>query len=499
MNEETNQINKITNFLGSNWVTVSIILLFSIEASWLAITSQFQMAFDEAWHFGLIQFFSHHLNPFITSQPSSSYALGPIVHNGSFLYHYLLSFPYRLIAHFTSNLKVQIISLRFINISMAIASLLIMRKIFTRLGFSRPLSNIILLIFAFTPIVTVLSAQINYDNLVILSIAATLYLLIRFIQQLNSNVFELKTLLGLICLSLYASEVKYSYLPVLIGVTIVISYALISKRNQNKKQFKSLIRKSYANVSKKFLVIITAATLFGSVLFVGYYGIDMVKYHYPVPQCNQVLSVKDCEQYYSWDRNYTVFLAYHDSGAHTSMNIFHYTYFWFKAESYQMFAEIIPTGGQVNIDRTFYVILVSLSVVAVFYTLANIRKIYRENKVFVSVLFIAFLYLFFLWIDNYKDYLHLGQPLAIQGRYVVPVLIYIYALFGLSLSHGLKNIKRSTGLYIKTVVAATAVFGFVYFGGYVRYSSNISPYTSWIHIKPISPLSKIGDIHIKHI
>src|ERR1035438_773805 len=168
MEVRTSGVKKFSSFLESNWLTIIILLIFAAEASWLALTSRFPMAFDEGYHFNLIQFFSHRFNPIVTSQPSSTYALGAIVHNPSFLYHYLLSFPYRLIAHFTSSIETQVILLRFINIGLAITSLLIMKKILSRLGLPYILVNILLLVFALTPLVTALSAQINYDNLLIL-------------------------------------------------------------------------------------------------------------------------------------------------------------------------------------------------------------------------------------------------------------------------------------------------------------------------------------------
>ena len=94
-----------------DWLFIALLCLFGAETAWLSVTSRFQMAFDESYHLGLIQFFSHRLNPIVTSQ-TNSYNLGAIAHNPSFLYHYLLSFPYRLLDSLGASLRVEVVSLR---------------------------------------------------------------------------------------------------------------------------------------------------------------------------------------------------------------------------------------------------------------------------------------------------------------------------------------------------------------------------------------------------
>ena len=493
MEIRTSGVKKFSSFLESNWLTIIILLIFAAEASWLALTSRFPMAFDEGYHFNLIQFFSHRFNPIVTSQPSSTYALGAIVHNPSFLYHYLLSFPYRLIAHFTSSIETQVILLRFINIGRAITSLLIMKKILSRLGLPYILVNILLLVFALTPLVTALSAQINYDNLLILVASLSIYLCLRFVQQLRANVFELKTLLALICLCFYSSLVKYSFLPIFVGISLVVAWSLLAKWHHDRADFTKQLRSSYAKISKKTKLGLAIAGISGLSLFIVFYGVNTIKYHNPVPQCNQVLSISDCSQYYAWDRNYVVAQYDHTHVPTNKMNVLQYTYFWLKVEAYQLFAEIIPTGGLVYIAHSFYLIIIGLTIVVSICTLINIRKIFKEQKTFLALLVVAMSYLLFLWLDNYNDYLHLGQPLAIQGRDIVPVLIYIYALFGLGVMYSFKG-ERSARLVLRTSVASLAVFSFVYFGGYVRYGSSISPSDGWIHTQTIAKVSHIHSL-----
>ncbi len=472
------QSGKLAVFFGSNWFFLTMLLLFACEAIWLAISSRFPMAFDEGYHFGLVQFFSHHLNPLVTTQPANTYGLGAIAHNPSFLYHYLLSFPYRLVAHFTQSIQIQVIILRFINIALIVASLLVTRKILQIIRVPRVLTNIVLLAFAFTPIVTVLAAQINYDNLLILVSSVSVYQTMLLVQGLRRGQLNVALLFRVICLCLYSSLVKFSFLPFLVGITAVVVWQLAVYWRQHRATFATDVTAGFRAIPRRTTASFAVAGVIGIGLFLNFYGYDLVKYHNPVPQCNQVLTIQDCKQYYSWDRNYTVAQYEKQHAQPLQMNALQYTAFWFRVEYYQLFAEIVPTGGLIYIAHDFYIIIITLSVAAVLCTLVSARKILKHNSALLEISVIVVMYLLFLWARNYHDYRQLGQPLAIQGRYLVPVLVYVYGLLGLGIKYSLET-KRSLQLVLQPATALLVVFSFVYFGGYVRYISSISPNTGW--------------------
>ncbi len=88
------------------WATIA---LFLAETSWVAFRSAFPMAYDESFHVGLIQIFTEHLNPIISQQHPSTFGFGNIVHNPSWLYHWLLSFPDRLLS--LGSLRTEVVGL----------------------------------------------------------------------------------------------------------------------------------------------------------------------------------------------------------------------------------------------------------------------------------------------------------------------------------------------------------------------------------------------------
>jgi hypothetical protein len=159
---------RINNFAGSRNFFVIIILLLIVQASWYALTAQYPMAFDEDFHFGIIQLFSHQWGPFFSVSPPNSGAFGALTRDPSYLYHYLMSFPYRLIVLVTSNQVHQIITLRFINITFFATGIVMFRRLFIELGITARIINYSLLMLVLVPVTPFLAAHINYDNLLFL-------------------------------------------------------------------------------------------------------------------------------------------------------------------------------------------------------------------------------------------------------------------------------------------------------------------------------------------
>ncbi|HZL07953.1 MAG TPA: hypothetical protein VFC50_02040 [Candidatus Dormibacteraeota bacterium] len=465
---------KIVKLISSGWVFVLALLIFVAETAYLALTSRFPMAFDESYHFSLIKFFSHRLNPIVTSQASGTYGLGAIVQNPSFLYHYLLSFPYRFIALFTNSPEVEATSLRFVNIALALASLIIMRKLLRLMNLSDALVNIVMLVFALTPMVVLLSAQINYDNLLILAVTLCLYETVTFSKKLDRKIFDAKGLLTLACLCLFTSVVKFVFLPIFLAITAFVGFKLALYRPPGGTGLIAVAKKSFADISKSTKLFLLAAGLLGSFFFVRLYGVNLVKYHNPAPQCNQVLNIQDCTRYYAWDSNYNTRQQELAHPTTNMMNVPQYNGYWLLVNGFGLFGAIMPLLGPYYISPTFCLIVIILWAAAIACTIVNFKKVRKGNKNLLTVIGISLVYVLAIWGRNYHDYLQLGKPVAIDGRYLVPVLIYFYALLGLGTQYALAD-RRPRQLIIKLALVALTVFSFIYYGGFVQYISHISP------------------------
>src|ERR1039458_4153936 len=156
-------ITSINRLIGSRRFFLFILLFFIFEAVWIALSAVYPQAFDEDFHFGLIQIYSHHWLPFLSSQPPHANAYGAVARDPSYLYHYLMSFPYRLIAHFVHGVIGQVILLRLINVGLFAGGLILLRRVLLRVGASPQLTNVSLLLFVLIPIAPQMAAEINYD------------------------------------------------------------------------------------------------------------------------------------------------------------------------------------------------------------------------------------------------------------------------------------------------------------------------------------------------
>src|ERR1700721_3858493 len=89
--------NRILKPIRSKGFYRFVIVFFVFEAAWIALTAAYPQAFDEQFHFGLIKIYSHYLLPFLSKQPAGANQFGAVARDPSYLYHYSMSFPYRLI------------------------------------------------------------------------------------------------------------------------------------------------------------------------------------------------------------------------------------------------------------------------------------------------------------------------------------------------------------------------------------------------------------------
>src|SRR5262249_14526232 len=109
-----------------------------------------------------------------------------------------------------------------------------------------------------------------------------------------------RSVLSLIAVCLFASLVKYAFLPIFLGVGMY--FVLLLYRNYQGK-----FRSAAAYVWHDWLkrprlanLVLTAGCVLGVGMFIQRDGVNLVKYHEIVPDCGQVLSVQTCSAYSAW-------------------------------------------------------------------------------------------------------------------------------------------------------------------------------------------------------
>lgn len=455
---------KIINFLASKRCFYAIVGLLIAQATWIALSGRYPMAFDEDFHFGIIRLYAHHLSPFWASQPANADAFGAVSRDPSYLYQYLMSFPYRLISLFTHNQTVQVIILRFINIGLFASSLPLYQRLLLRAKASPALVHGILFGFVLIPIVPLLAGQINYDNLFLPLVAWTLLLALRLSDELRrTKQFNLQLFGGLLILCLLASLVKYAFLPIFAGLLVFLAVFLL--RTIPFALLWSDIQRGFGAIAGRTRWILVLGLLISAGLFGERYGINLVRYHEPVPDCGQVLSVDHCSSYGPWIRDY----HYAAAKADVSANPIIYTGQWFHGMWLRLFFAVsgpvtnFATRGPLLLPAVGSIVLAVIGLGLAIYRWPTIWKRY-DKTLLLLILVVSISYVAALWLDEYREYLHTGVPVAINGRYLLPVLPFFMLLCVLGFKESLKSWRS-----IRFAVAVAACCCFVAGGGVLTF------------------------------
>lgn len=467
------KIRSLIRLLGSGWFFGFTLLLFVVESGWLALTAGFPMAYDEAYHLGLIRVFSHHLSPIITSQASDTYKFGAIIQNPSFLYHYLLSLPYRFMTLLTHDMGLQVIGLRLINVAIAVASLVVMKRLLRLMNLSDAKANMLILVFALTPLFMVLSAQINYDNLLILAVVVSTYETMVFLRRLDQGVFDTKRLLILLSLCLFSSLIKFAFLPIFAAIAGIIAWKTGLFGGQGFAKVRTNAKSGFAKINRHTRLLLVFTVTLGGFLFVRFYVVNSFRYHNPVPQCNQVLNVHDCKSYYAWESNYLIQRSYKMHGTHARLNVAQYGGRWLTINTFELFAAVVPLAGIIYAYEPYFLFVFLLGTAAFVCTVRDFGKI-AHNRDMNLLLVISLVYILSLWARNYHDYMQTGMPVALHGRYLLPVLMYLYVMLGLGLDYALTG-WRAHAREAKTALAVVIIVAFVAYGGARQYVTYVYP------------------------
>lgn len=455
--------SKLAAIAGSRWFFWFVIGLFVVEAAWIALSSRFPMAFDEGTHLGMIELYSQQLGPFMQHQPPGPAPFGEIVHNPSYLYYWLMSFPYRWL-HGSLDLQTLVVFLRFINIAFFTGGLLLFRKVLQKTKASAAVIHVTLLFFVLIPTVSLLAGQVNYDNLLFLLLAWNLLLVLQFRELLlRKKICNIGLLLSTLAVAMLASLVKYAYTPILAGIVLYLIFLLWSSRKSVRKSW----RKNWltAPALQKYSVLAVFVLLFG--MFVSMYGVNLAMYHRIAPKCDQVLNAERCMAFGPWARNYQY-------GQQVPANINP--------------NPLLFTGGwlQGMFDRTFFVIngptgsepyhnkpplpLMSVAAIAIFisalYPIVRYhRQLFRGDPVLGILLFITFVYGLALWGRLYYTYLQYGRLVAINGRYLLLVILPVLLLFVLAYRQWIPSRSRGWLLAILLLLfmQGGGIISFIYF------------------------------------
>jgi hypothetical protein len=439
----------VRRFLASRLFWRLVLGLFTLEALWFVCSALFPMAFDENYHFGLIKLHAQQWLPFFTTQPDGTSMYGAIARDPSYLYHWLMSFPYRVVSQFTDNQTLQVIVLRLINVAMFVGGLVLYRRIVRKLGASEALTNSLFLALILLPSVPFLAATINYDNLFFVAIAATVLLALKLLDGFEQKRVDASTVLVLSIVLLLASLTKYPYLPVFAVTVVYLAVRLWRSQLLGKSGWQSFTRSfSSLSVWRRWMLVLLCLLSLG--LFVERYGVNLITYHNPIPRCDAVMSQAECMHYGPYARDQhnqqTIPADFH-------ANIAVYGWEWLWGMWYRLYFTLSDTYATAPPLLVFAWTGVVCAVALGIGIALRFRALFSGHRARQFVLYVTLGYILVLFGDGFRAYVQTGQPVAINGRYLIPFLPFILAFGGLAWS---QLLRRRPNL---KVAVATVILG----------------------------------------
>lgn len=414
-------LGKIKGGIGASKFFYLIIAVFILQSIYFAASIRYQAPPDEKTHFTLSQFYASQplfIGPF-RHNTSNQYITGDIRHASSYLYPYLLSFPLKVINKFTSDVQHQVFLLRLISVALGAYSLIILRKLLRKLKTTEPVNNLTILLLSFTGMFIWLFASINYDVLAIPLFFLFLLSLIDFIQKKSLRYLLLSTAFAMfLCLT------KQTFLPV-----VFIAYLILVVLNLHQRR--DVISKVKTNLSaeKKFILYgLIAANLLFAGLFIERYGVNIIEYHSLTPSCTAINTYQECLGTPGFKRDVeqkSDFAKLKAEKGSLPFSPLQFTAHWIEI----MYERLYFYTGQNymvadNVARNVFGLTFGLLLLV--FLIKPVRILRTNEQKFIALVTVSYIVLLFLY--NLNSYLAVGAEFGFQGRYLLPVLAFIFLI-----------------------------------------------------------------------
>lgn len=408
-----------------------IVAIVVIQASWYAFSFQPSM-YDEAMHFELTQMYSEQASPFITHQDSKWDSLGQITRDPDYLFYYLMSWPLKLVSQFTDSVMIQLNVLRFICTTIFIVGLFFFRKAFLSMGLSKMLVNLSLLFFVITPGVAVLPGVLNYDNVVILLTGILFYLAVKNIQE---NKVSFTRISLIILIGLVGAPIKVEFLAIYAPVFLYLVF------NTFNKYHASFFRKFSASFMKTRIwlrLALITSMIIGGALFIERPIVNLFEYHSLSPKCTQILSKERCSVNNIANRN-MVNSENRKARGDEFKPIDVYNYFltlWFPTIIRHHASPAATLSVMKFIYLNFFTVGIALA-------LLYMRDLFKKNE-FKVIGITILVYVAAVLYSNYSAFVDQAVPVAMNGRYIFPVLPFIIVFVAIAVKKILRSIRLAT-------------------------------------------------------
>lgn len=461
--------------LASRGFFLGIIGLFILASVFVAAVSIYPMAFDEDFHLGIIKIYAAHPLPWGLNETSAMAQYGNVPHDPSWLFHWLMSFPYNLFHMLGLNETGVIFALRLLNIGLFVGGVVFIQKVLVRTRLGTASINVIIALWLLIPIMTQVAGQINYDNFVLLLFALSLWLAQAILTRIREKRPFLTRCMLLFVTLLIGSATKYAFLPAAIGITIVIIISLW--RNRQTLNYALPLGKPVYLVLLGMLVIVALGANYR-------YVQNLTEFRAISPSCDQTFSADDCLQYgvYARDSGYRASKA----DDFIAKNPLEYLVSeWVPGLVYRLFFVVAgPTNGYDTRQPAIIPLILSSAIggLTLLMMLLYFRDTLKQPYVWLFLLPIT-LYIGALFIQLYGSYRDTAVPVAINGRYLIP-FIPLCAALAVPALRKLKQVRYAS------IIASTALVLLIFtgdgIGSYITQSR-----MSWFYAGPARDITNV--------
>jgi hypothetical protein len=409
----------IENVLGSKYFLIGALAWFGLQAILIALTIDLYIPPDEGTHTTFIVYLVEHgFDPLFVDQ-SSKFVIGDIEREVSYLYHWIMS-PFYAVFEVISSKPLYL--LRFVNILFGLGSLIVLKKIGDQLRIPKFVTHFSVFAMGSTLMFVFLSAGTNYDNLAVLVSLASFLVLIRLLQK-----FSLWRLLVLATLIIFGSLIKYTFWPLAIFFITVAGWQVFRERAQLGKHWRKFLKHQRWQA-----IVMTIIFLALAGLGIERVGGNLIMYGDPMPPCDAIHSVAECQNYSIYSRKQN--LAEKDINEKQMMNLVEFAPRWVMGNVPAIFG--IYAHKMLTLPDRLTMPIVTLFAFAL---MATIRKVDIKRNPMLALLTLAIAgYLAIVMLNNfnvaYENSGHFSH--ALQGRYTFPVLPLMY-LIGFNYIHKL--------------------------------------------------------------
>ncbi|NLT26227.1 MAG: hypothetical protein GXX90_06210 [Microbacteriaceae bacterium] len=476
--------DRIVELLGHRAVVIATLVLFVVGALLIALTAR-ESQYDEPYHLGIIELYAQQWGPRLENT-DAALGLGDVQFYGSFLFHWLASFPYRILAALGVEGFALLVWMRVLSIALVVATLVVWRRLMLELHPSRPVANVTTLLLATIPLLPFLAATVTYDNLLLL-LTGCYFLAV--VQLVKTGGASTRLWLVSLALGMFASVTKYSFVPVFAVVTVYLVLVHGAGWWRAVRANGALGVEGEAAPARR-LALPGALLVVGIALVISRYVVNLLRFGTPSPDCADVATVDYCRAWAPWDRNYGLDPGFDDLDPKFSDALVVLFTEWLPGIASTLGfvgvksgEQIVSSAGSALSREWFYLAMILVLVAALLFG----RVVPLALRVPLWLALIVHSALLF-WV-NYTDLLTLGLLMAYSARYFFPYLPYLLLLAVAGTAFALRRTRPDSRVMALGLLAAALVMA-TQGGGAIGFFAVAEPH--WVH--PESPLAGLAEV-----